>query len=175
MPLVKKPICLRLQLVPSEKLAIAEGLRQYLLADTEGALKKAEAFKALDEGGRFLMILNALPPIIEAVGVAAEKALTPTAKAIGEGLGNVKEMRIIDMGGSGAGSSGGKNVIYQFVNLPVETIFYLVQKLKASGHDADGRTACQEVRVRPVGDAGETSVGNDARSPGTDRSGRIER
>lgn len=117
----------------AEKLAVAEGLRQYLLAEAEGALKKAEAFKALDEGGRFLMILNALPPIIEALGVAAEKALTPTAEAIGDGLANVKELRIIDMGGSGAGATGGKNVLGQFVNLPVETIYGLVNKLKASG------------------------------------------
>lgn len=117
----------------AEKLAIAEGLRQYLLAEAEGALKKAEAFKALDEGGRFLMILNALPPIIEALGVAAEKALTPAAKAIGDGLANVKELRIIDMGGSSAGTAGGKNVLGQFVNLPVETIYGLVNKLKASG------------------------------------------
>ena len=117
----------------AEKLAIAEGLRQYLLAEAEGALKKAEAFKALDEGGRFLMILNALPPIIEALGVAAEKALTPAAEAIGDGLANVKELRIIDMGGSSAGTAGGKNVLGQFVNLPVETIYGLVNKLKASG------------------------------------------
>ncbi len=117
----------------AEKLAIAEGLRAYLLAEAEGALKKAEAFKALDEGGRFLMILNALPPIIDALGVAAEKALTPTAEAIGHGLSNVKELRIIDMGGSGTGTAGGRNVLGQFVNLPVETIFGLVNKLKAAG------------------------------------------
>ncbi|MDO8754406.1 MAG: hypothetical protein Q7J80_10970, partial [Anaerolineales bacterium] len=119
--------------IKAEKLAIAEGLRQYLLAEAEGALKKALAFKELDQGGRFLMILNALPPIIEALGVAAEKALTPAAEAIGDGLANVKELRIIDMGGSGAGTAGGKNVLGQFVNLPVETIYGLVNKLKASG------------------------------------------
>lgn len=117
----------------AEKLAIAEGLRQYLLAEAEGALRKAEAFKALDEGGRFLMILNAMPPIIEALGVAAEKALTPVAEAIGDGLANVKELRIIDMGGSSTGSAGGKNVLGQFVNLPVETIYGLLNKLKAAG------------------------------------------
>lgn len=117
----------------AEKMAVAEGTRAQLLAEAEGTLKKAEAFKALDEGGRFLMILNALPPVIDAIGIAAEKALTPAAQAIGQGLANVKEMRIIDMGGAGNGSNGGKNVIGQFVNLPVETIFGLVQKLKASG------------------------------------------
>ena len=79
------------------------------------------------------MILNAFPPIIDAIGIAAEKALTPTAEAIGKGLANVKELRIIDMGGSSTGSVGGKNVLSQFVNLPVETIYGLINKLKASG------------------------------------------
>lgn len=119
--------------IKAEKLAVAEGLRQYLLAEAEGALRKAEAFKALDDGGRFLMILNAMPPIIEALGVAAEKALTPAAEAIGDGLANVKELRIIDMGGAGSGQQGAKNVLGQFVNLPVETIYGLVNKLKAAG------------------------------------------
>lgn len=117
----------------ADLLATAAGTKAQLLAEAEGALKKAEAFKALDEGGRFLMILQALPPIIDAVGVAAEKALTPAAEAIGEGLANVKELRIIDMGGAGNGQQGGKNVLGQFVNLPVETIYGLVNKLKASG------------------------------------------
>lgn len=118
----------------ADLLAVAAGTKAALLAEAEGTLKKAEAFKALDESGRFLMILQSLPPIIDAIGVAAEKALTPTAKAIGEGLSNVKELRIIDMGnGSGVGSEGGKNVLSQFVNLPVETIYGLLNKLKASG------------------------------------------
>jgi flotillin len=117
----------------ADLLAGAAGTRAQLLAEAEGILKKAEAFKALDEGGRFLMILQALPPIIDAVGVAAEKALTPAAEAIGQGLANVKELRIIDMGGAGAGTTGGKNVLGQFVNLPVETIYGLVNKLNASG------------------------------------------
>lgn len=116
----------------AKRLAVAEGTRQLLLAEAEGTLKKAEAFKALDEGGRFLMILQALPPIIEAVGIAAEKALTPTAEAIGKGLANIKEMRIVDMGGAGSTLNGGKNVVSQFVNLPVETIYGLITKLKAS-------------------------------------------
>jgi flotillin len=115
----------------AQKLAEADGIRAALLAEAEGVLKKAEAFKELDEAGRFLMILQSLPPVIDAIGVAAEKALTPTAQAIGQGLANVKEMRIIDMGGSG--QADGKNVVSQFINLPVETVFGLVQKLKASG------------------------------------------
>lgn len=116
----------------ADLLAVAAGTRAALLAEAEGTLKKAEAFRALDDAGRFLMILQSLPPVIEAIGNAAEKALTPAAQAIGDGLSNVKEMRIIDMGGANSGN-GGKNVIGQFVNLPVETIFGLVNKLKASG------------------------------------------
>ncbi|MBI4068413.1 hypothetical protein HY413_03345 [Candidatus Kaiserbacteria bacterium] len=110
-------------------LAGAEGTKAQLLAEAEGILKKAEAFKQLDEAGRLLMILSALPPVIEAVGTALEKVVKPAAEAIGEGIGNIKEVRIIDLGG-GSGESG-RSVLSQFSNLPVETIFKLWQQTKA--------------------------------------------
>lgn len=112
-------------------LAKAEGQKAMLLAEAEGIDKKAEAFKKLDEAGRFLMILNALPPVIEAAGGAIEKIMVPAAKAIGEGLANVDEIRLIDLGGGG--SSDGKNVLGKFAGMPVETLYELVNKLKATG------------------------------------------
>lgn len=115
-------------------LAKAEGLKSQLLAEAEGTLKKAQAFKELDEAGRFLMIIEALPAVIEAMGNAGSKILTPFGEAIGQGLGNVDEIRLIDMGGgNGQAGSGGKNVLGQFMNVPVETIFNVVQKAEASG------------------------------------------
>lgn len=116
-------------------LARAEGLQASLLAEAEGTLKKAMAFKELDEAGRFLMIIEALPPVIAALGEAGSKILTPFGEAIGTGLGNVDEIRLIDMGGNGNGQVGsvGKNVLGQFMNVPVETVFNVVQKLEASG------------------------------------------
>lgn|SRR3990167_1798125 len=109
--------------------AEAAGTRAKLLAEAEGALKKAEAFKALDEGGRFLMILEASPKAIESLGHALGNALKPAADAIGMGLGNVEEIRIVDM----AGNRDGKSVLNQFSDLPIETISNIVAKMQAAG------------------------------------------
>jgi len=111
------------------ELAMADAKKAMLLAEAEGAAAKAKAFKELDEAGRFLMILQALPPVIEALGTALEKSIKPFAEAIGEGLGNIDEVRIIDMGGA---QSGGQNLVTRFATLPAETMFEIVQKLKAT-------------------------------------------
>lgn len=116
--------------VQAELEAKAAGDLAQLLAEAEGILKKAEAYKQLDNSGRFLLILQNLAPVIEATGIALEKVATPFAKAIGEGLGNIDEVRIIDMGGT---RTGGGNLLNQFANVPVETIFALLQKAEAAG------------------------------------------
>jgi len=111
-------------------LADAAGTRAQLLAEAEGALRKAQAFRELDEAGRFLLILEALPPVLAALGGVAENIMVPVAKAIGEGLGNVEEIRLVDLGG---GNGNGQNVLRQFANMPAETMFGIGQKLKAAG------------------------------------------
>ena len=116
--------------VQKELEAKAAGTLAQLLAEAEGILKKAEAYKQLDQGGRFLLILQSLPPVIEAIGNALEKVATPVAKAIGEGLGNIDEVKIIDMGGNNV---GGRNLLSQFGNTPVEMMFGLWQKVQALG------------------------------------------
>jgi flotillin len=112
-------------------LAEAKGVEARLLAEAEGALKKAEAFKVLDDAGRFLLILEGLPPVIAAIGEAASKVIVPAAEAIGEGLGNVNEIRLVQM--NGVSSGGGDNVLSQFAKMPAETLFGLFQKLDAAG------------------------------------------
>lgn len=107
-------------------LAEADGIKAKLIAEADGTLKKAEAYAQLDEAGRLLMILEALPPILEALGV---HVVAPAAKAIGDGLGNVKEIRLVDLGGG----SGNGNILTQFANTPVEVLFGISQKLEASG------------------------------------------
>ncbi len=110
-------------------LAAAEGTRAQLLAQAEGALKQAEAYKALDDSGRFLMILDASPKAIDALGKAFAAALTPVAGAIGQGLGAIDEVRIVDMGGK----SGEGTLLSQFANLPIQTITTLYQQARAAG------------------------------------------
>lgn len=109
-------------------LAEADGVRAKLLAEAEGALKKAQAFKELDEAGRFLLILEASPATIHAIGRAAGDALRPAAEAIGAGLGNIDEVRIMDFGGNGQG-----DLLSRFGSMPVNAVAELMEKAKAAG------------------------------------------
>lgn len=119
--------------VRAQGLAEAEVTRAKLSAEAEGTLKKAEAFKALDESGRFLMIMEASPQAIRAIGEAIGQAVKPLADGIGMGLSGIDEVRIVDMGGKKGEGEG--NLLQQFAGLPVETIFDLQQKAKAAGLD----------------------------------------
>jgi flotillin len=108
-------------------LAEATGREALLMAEARGTEAKAQAFAKLDQAGRFLMILEALPPVINAIG---NTMVAPTAQAIGDGLANIKEVRVVDLGGSNNGKS---NVLSRFANMPVETIFTMAEQAKAAG------------------------------------------
>jgi flotillin len=112
------------------KLRLADATKAQLLAEAEGILKRAEAYKQLDSSGRFLLILQALPPIIDSIGTAGEKIVKPLAEAIGEGLGNIDEVKIIDMGGN---QTGGGNLLTRFGSTPIQLIYQLVEQAKAAG------------------------------------------
>lgn len=131
-----------LEALAAGELAMARAIEAKLLAEANGTLKRAEAFKELDEAGRFLMILEALPPVIEALGLAGERIVKPMAEAIGQGLGNVDEIRIVDLGG-GAGS--GKSLLNQFATTPVEAMFGIWEKIKASGMEPLVRSLSEKV------------------------------
>jgi flotillin len=113
----------------AELLAHAEGTRATLLAEAEGIEKKAEAMAKLDEAGRFLMILDASPKAIHALGQAFAAALTPTAQAIGQGLGNIDKIQLTQLGSS----ADQGNIVQQFAAVPVETIATIVEKARALG------------------------------------------
>lgn len=89
-------------------LAKAEGEKAELLAEAEGVLKKAEAYARLDATGKLLEVIEALPSLIEKAGLAVQQAgegtLVPMAQAVGTGLANVDEIRIIDFGGGNGNS-----------------------------------------------------------------------
>ncbi|HEY4518601.1 MAG TPA: SPFH domain-containing protein [Candidatus Paceibacterota bacterium] len=113
----------------AELLAEADGVRAKLLAEAEGVLKKAEAFKQLDEAGKMLSVLEALPPVVEALGKAGADIIGPVAKAMGEGIGNIDEIKIVDLGGGGATG----RVLQNMATMPVETLVGLKEKLAAAG------------------------------------------
>jgi flotillin len=116
----------------AQGMAEAEVTRARLMAEAEGIDARAQALAKLDDTGRILMILEALPPVLTAVGAVAKEVMVPVAEAIGQGLGNIDEVRIIDMGGNGQAGNG--NVLKQFVAMPNETIFGLIEKAKSMGY-----------------------------------------
>lgn len=111
--------------------ALAEALRARLMAEADGIKAKADAYGKLDDGARLLMLLEALPPVLEAGGLALERVITPAAGAIGEGLGNIDELRLIDL--SGGNGSGNGNMLANFANMPTETLFKLWEQVKGLG------------------------------------------
>ncbi|MBN1779030.1 MAG: hypothetical protein JW816_02320 [Candidatus Buchananbacteria bacterium] len=129
-------------------LATAEGERAKLEAEARGVevrglaealavQKKAEAYALLDQTGKFLQILEAMPGLIEALGVAVRTAgegtVTPMAKAIGDGLGNIKEVRIVEIGKPGSDGTKSQNPLSRIANITPDTIFALVKQFEALG------------------------------------------
>lgn len=115
----------------ADLLAEATGIKERGLAEALAALEKAKAYEALGASGTLLMLLQMSPNAIEAIGNAVGNAITPAATAVGEGLGAIDELRLVDLGG-GNGKDGG-NLLGQFVKTPVEAIYTLLEKAKATG------------------------------------------
>ncbi len=110
------------------QVAIAAGLQAKLLAEAAGAAAMAEAWTKLDATGRVLMLMRSVGPVIDSLGIALERVAKPFAEAIGEGMGNIKEVRLIDMGGG----SSGKNMLTGYAGTPVQMAYAMFQQLKAT-------------------------------------------
>jgi len=117
-------------------LAEATGIKAKLLAEAEGIKEKAEAYRQLDEAGKLLLIVQALPEIIEKLGeavkVAGEGTLLPMAQAIGTGLSGIEEVRIIDLGGNAVDGKA-SDALSRFTDLAPNAIFNLIQKSSVLG------------------------------------------
>ena len=122
----------------AQKLAEAEGIRASLLAEAEGVQKKAEAYQQLDATGKLLEVLEAAPEVVAALGQAFKEAgegtMAPMAQAIGQGLSNVDEIRLIEVGGGGKGGDQTKGgVLSQLTDITPSTVFRIVEQVKALG------------------------------------------
>ncbi len=117
----------------AQVLAEAEGISAKLLAEAEGTKKKAEAAKLLDDAAKFLLIVERAPEIIQKIGEALGKATEPMAGAIGQGIANIEELRLVEIGGGNGGAGG--NALERLTNLAPQTIMSLVEKMKATGAD----------------------------------------
>jgi len=118
-------------------LADAEGQKAQLLAVAAGVAEKAKAYALLDQTGRLLEILKASPELVDRIGqaikTAGEGTFAPMAQAIGTGLGNVDEIRIVDLGGS----KDGLDPVSKLVAVVPKAIFNLAQNTTAIPGVAD--------------------------------------
>jgi len=112
-----------------ERTGMAEGAAIYakLSAEAKGIKEKAEAYALLDQTGKFLEILNAL----QTLGPNLVKEFAGVMAASSSHLSNVKDVKIIDFGGSGkSGSSVGN-----FGTAPVEILTKMFTGLQGTGFD----------------------------------------
>jgi len=108
--------------------AEAEVIRLKLLAEAEGILKKAEAFRQLDEAGRMLQVLDAVGDILP---LTLEK-LAPVMGEIAKPLGNVDRISIVDFGG---GANGAPSGVSRFAQTVPAVLAQLFESMKAVGLD----------------------------------------
>lgn len=117
-------------------LAEAAGIEAKYLAEATGIEKKAEAYAKLDSAGRLLMILEHAPTVLSALGKAIQEAgegtVAPMARAIGDGLAGIDEVRIVDLGGGSA--NGGEDALSRYMGAVPKSVFSLVEKAKSLGY-----------------------------------------
>ena len=110
-------------------LAVASGKRAALLAEAEGTEKLAKALAELSDSGKFIMILDRLPLLFDRGGDAGSKMLSAIFDPLGQSLGAIKNVSIVDMGGN-----GGKGVNSFAGSIPAMVAEFFA-KAKASGID----------------------------------------
>jgi flotillin len=87
----------------AELLAVADGKKAGLLAEAEGTHQLAEALKQLSEQGKLILILDRLPGLMEKGGDAGAKIFESIFRPLGESMGSISNVSIVDMGGNGKG------------------------------------------------------------------------
>ncbi len=114
--------------IKAKMLAEAEGKKAMLLAEAEGLLKKAEAYKQLDQAGKLLQILD----VAERLVPNAIEKFAEVMRAAAEPMGNIKDVKIIDFGGGGATGDKGSSLV-KFGQVAPEMVFKFVSALTAAG------------------------------------------
>lgn len=102
--------------------ANADATKAVLLAEAEGLLKKAEAYKAMDQAAQIQMILEKLPAILEKLPDIVAAAAQP--------MSAIDKVVIIDQG-------GGQNGMARFISGLPAPFAALMQIAKESGFDLE--------------------------------------
>ena len=106
----------------------AAGKREALLAEAEGTEKLAHALAQMSDSARMIIILDKLPILLESGGDAAAKVMEAIFKSVAAPLGQIDNLSIVDMGGSGNG-------VNKIAGIVPDVVFQFLAKAKASGMD----------------------------------------
>ncbi|OHB65391.1 MAG: hypothetical protein A2Y76_10495 [Planctomycetes bacterium RBG_13_60_9] len=99
-----------------------------LKAEAEGTKQLAEALAKMTADARMILILDRLPGLIDRGGDAMSKVATSVFASVAAPLGQIDEVRIIDVGGNGRG-------LEQFSTVVPNTVFKFLSALKVQGVD----------------------------------------
>jgi len=111
--------------------AIAEGKEKSLLAEAHGTGELAEAMKKLDEQGRFLLILDRMPPLFDKGGEALAKVVAEIFGPMGTALGRIDKITITDLGGGNTA----KDSLANLASVIPNTVAQFVANCQARGID----------------------------------------
>ena len=125
-------------------LAEADGIKAKLEAEAVGVLKKAEAYKQLNESGKLLQILEALQVLVPN---SIEK-LAPVMEAIARPMSNIDKVVMIDTGSSSS--------LQRFMSTAPGALLGIMEQAKAAGFDLSGLLAKAGVKT-----ADETATSGD--------------
>jgi flotillin len=99
-----------------------------LKAEAEGTKQLADALAKMTADARLILILDRLPGLLDRGGDAMSKVATSVFSSVAAPLGQIDEVRIIDMGGNGRG-------LDQFGSIVPNTVFKFLSALKVQGID----------------------------------------
>jgi flotillin len=99
-----------------------------LKAEAEGTKQLAEALAKMTADAKMILVLDRLPVLLDRGGDAMSKVATSIFSSVAAPLGQIDEVRIIDMGGNGRG-------LDQFGSVVPNTVFKFLSALKVQGID----------------------------------------
>ncbi len=99
-----------------------------LKAEAEGTKQLAEALAKMTTDAKMILVLDRLPVLLDRGGDAMSKVATSVFSSVAAPLGQIDEVRIIDMGGNGRG-------LDQFGSIVPNTVFKFLSALKVQGID----------------------------------------
>ncbi len=99
-----------------------------LKAEAEGTKQLAEALARMTADAKMILILDRLPMLLDRGGDAMSKVAASIFSSVAAPLGQIDEVRIIDIGGNGKG-------LDQFGTIVPNTVFKFLSALKVQGID----------------------------------------